>query len=367
MQKKLLATVVASLIAGQAMALEVFNDDVNSLSIGGRVGMVTDGNDNGLSNDGSRINFKFAHQFQSGWTGTGTVEWGYDPQSTGDIEFSNRLGNVGIGHDEYGSFLFGKQWSAFYDVAGWTDIFTIGGVDYVGTQAIYDNGHFLGTARADDALSYRKSFGGLNVALQVQLEGTGSMPNGLDSEGKAASADITREKGYGISASYDFDFGLSLGAAYNETQLGEKYAITNGSDKSKAGIVSAKYTAGDFMIAASYGENTNSVMFDAANKDDKDNYVQYVAAKSESIEVVGTYALDSVVPGLALEAGYTEITDVTDYSVGKNPENKGYLAGVVYTVGPMEFAVQYKDATTTNRAGIETDADTLAGSVRYYF
>ena len=30
MQKKLLATVVASLVAGQAMALEVYNDDTTS-------------------------------------------------------------------------------------------------------------------------------------------------------------------------------------------------------------------------------------------------------------------------------------------------------------------------------------------------
>ena len=38
MQKKLLATVVASMVAGQAMALEVYNDDTTSLSIGGRIG-----------------------------------------------------------------------------------------------------------------------------------------------------------------------------------------------------------------------------------------------------------------------------------------------------------------------------------------
>lgn len=189
MQKKLLATLVASLVAGQAMALEVYNDGVNSVEIGGRVGMVTGdedgGHDNGLSDDGSRVNFKFAHNFQSGWTGTGTVEWGYNPQSTDNIEFSNRLGNVGLKHDQYGAFLFGKQWSAFYDVAGWTDIFAVGGSDYVGTKGIYDNGHFLGTARADDALSYRKSFGGLNVAVQTQLEGTGEVNR---------VTDITREK-----------------------------------------------------------------------------------------------------------------------------------------------------------------------------
>ena len=39
MQKRLLAAVVASLVAGQAMALEVYNDDVNSLEIGGKIGV----------------------------------------------------------------------------------------------------------------------------------------------------------------------------------------------------------------------------------------------------------------------------------------------------------------------------------------
>ena len=130
-----------------------------------------------MIHDSGRINFKFNREFESGWTGSAVAEWGfweldrYNAAGNSNEEKSdlwyNRLGNVGMSHDTYGSFVAGKQWSAYFDIAGWTDQFVLGGSHALG---VYDEGNVTGTARPDAALTYRNSFGGLNVALQYQFE-----------------------------------------------------------------------------------------------------------------------------------------------------------------------------------------------------
>ena len=119
-------------------------------------------------NDSSRINFKFAHQFDSGWTGEGVAEWGFSSLTgyEGDLNstktvFSNRLGFVGLKHDEVGAFALGKNWAVSYDVNSWTDAMAI---RTSASMGIYDGrtgsngGHVDGSARADDVIQYRNSF-----------------------------------------------------------------------------------------------------------------------------------------------------------------------------------------------------------------
>ena len=227
MQKKLLATVVASLVAGQAMALEVYNDDTTSLSIGGRVGIKAEkaeGSNVGMKNDSSRINFKFAHKLGNGWTGHGVAEWGFNAKDEYDVlgnkedTFSNRLGFVAVDHDTYGKITAGKSWSVMHDVNGWTDVYAIGGGKAMGLYNGRVNGDFDGSARADDVLQYRNSFGGLNVGVQYQLENSsnvrllekkdGRNPDGTDKI-LVSSARFKRKNGAGVSLSYDLPMGLS--------------------------------------------------------------------------------------------------------------------------------------------------------------
>ena len=237
MQKKLLAAVVASLVAGQAMALEVYNDDTTSLSIGGRVGVKAEkaeGENVGMKNDSSRINFKFAHKLGNGWTGHGVAEWGFRAKDEYKVlggkedTFFNRLGFVGLDHDTYGKITAGKSWSVMFDVNGWTDAYAIGGGKAMG---LYDGrlgGDFDGSARADDVLQYRNSFGGLNVGVQYQLEGHNDWYLRLKI---LPDERIKRKNGAGASVSYDLPMGLSLGATYAETEY-EESALFKGSERS---------------------------------------------------------------------------------------------------------------------------------------
>ncbi|WP_422412605.1 MULTISPECIES: porin [unclassified Endozoicomonas] len=376
MQKKLLATLVASLVAGQAMALEVYNDDVNSLSIGGKIGAKTvksNGSDAEMKDASPRINFKYAHKFSSGWTGSAVAEWGfYAVDGDQDDQFFNRLGNVGLSHDTYGAFTAGKAWSVTSDVSGWTDQFAIGGGAAMGVysgrtglatdaDSSHDNGDTDGTARADDVIQYRNSFGGLNVGIQYQLKGTG----GTTLAGESG----TRDSSYGVALSYDLPMGLSLGATYNETKYANEVDNTpaslptnspdySGSDKSTSATVGAKFENEALYLAATYGqfENKTAVVKGTLDKE------------STGIELYGKLALPQVVDGFYLQSGFNQLTADDTYTGDKtDAQFTDYMVGAIYETGPMQFAFEYTRGEKVAAAGNKDFDDTYAVQALYYF
>ncbi|WP_448215516.1 porin [Endozoicomonas sp. 2B-B] len=372
MQKKLLATLVASLVAGQAMALEVYNDDVNSLSIGGKIGAKTvksNGSDAEMKDASPRINFKYAHKFSSGWTGSAVAEWGfYAVDGDQDDQFFNRLGNVGLSHDTYGAFTAGKAWSVTSDVSGWTDQFAIGGGAAMGVysgrtglvsdaDAAHDNGDTDGTARADDVIQYRNSFGGLNVGIQYQLKGTGGKTTDEDGE----TVDGTRDSSYGVVLSYDLPMGLSLGATYNEAKYVEELGALpryNGSDKSTSATVGAKFENEALYLAATYGqfENKTAVVKGTLDKE------------STGIELYGKLALPQVVDGFYLQSGFNQLTADDTYTGDKtDAQFTDYMVGAIYETGPMQFAFEYTRGEKVAAAGNKDFDDTYAVQALYYF
>ncbi|UYM18754.1 porin [Endozoicomonas euniceicola] len=369
MQKKLLAAVVASLVAGQAMALEVYNDDTTSLSIGGRIGVKAEkaeGSSAGMKNDSSRINFKFAHKLGNGWTGHGVAEWGFrakDEYKDGAKEdtFFNRLGFVGLDHDTYGKITAGKSWSVMFDVNGWTDSYAIGGGKAMG---LYDGrlgGDFDGSARADDVLQYRNSFGGLNVGVQYQLEGHNDgayLENTVDDR-------IKRKSGAGVSLSYDLPMGLSLGATYAETEY-EESALFKGQKKSKAATVGTKFENEMLKLAATYGqfENKTSTIKSAGDLD----------KKSTGLELFAQVNLPQVVDGFALYTGYNQLEADKQMVSGKEANSKAefkeFALGAIYKTGPMQFAFEWADGERKGHDGKkikDKSGDTYSVNARYYF
>ncbi|KEQ13192.1 porin [Endozoicomonas numazuensis] len=360
MYKKILAVAVATAVAGPAMALDVFDDGTNSLSIGGRIGVVAkskDG-DNTLNNDSARINFKFAHKFESGWTGVGVAEWGFRAKdeytdiknSVGKVigsekkdTFFNRLGYVGLNHDEIGAFTAGKNWSVTYDVSGWTDMYAIGGGNAMGIYEGRNGGDFDGSARADDTIQYRNSFGGLNVGVQYQMQ-------------DHSVTDARRDSGYGLSASYDLAIGLSVGATYSETRYEEttQYA---GQDKSKSTTAGLKFENENLYLAAMYGEFRNKTELG-----DKLN------AKSKGVELYGRLAMDNILQGFSLQAGYNELKDDSKTTADQTKATfKETMMGAIYETGPMQFAVEYAKDDSKNMDGKKEADNTLSLQARYYF
>ncbi|MCW7555727.1 porin [Endozoicomonas gorgoniicola] len=369
MQKKLLAAVVASLVAGQAMALEVYNDDTTSLSIGGRIGVKAEkayGSKVTGKNDSSRINFKFAHKLGNGWTGHGVAEWGfrakdeYNALGGKEDTFFNRLGFVGLDHDTYGKITAGKSWSVMQDVNGWTDSYAIGGGNAMGLYTGRVSGDVDGSARADDVLQYRNSFGGLNVGVQYQLRGDASMKDVNDVTHK-----FTRKNGAGVSLSYDLPMGLSLGATYAETEY-EKNTDYKGQDKSKAATVGAKFENEMLKLAATYGKFENKTNTTKIGGD--------LDRKSTGLELFAQVNLPQVVDGFALYTGYNQLEADKQMVSGKEANSKAEFkevaVGAIYKTGPMQFAFEWSDGERKGHDGKKIknkSGNTYSVNARYYF
>ena len=168
MKKTLIASTLVTLILAPAVnAVEIYHDSKNKVTIGGYMGirlLTTDG-DTEMVNGSSRINFNFSHKLSHGWQANSTFEWGINPFNTSlvfnpDSQFesqssdllSSRLAFIGLSHDQYGSISFGRQWSAYYNVVGGTDMAYVWGGETSGAYSLDGSGGVNGTGRADKAI-----------------------------------------------------------------------------------------------------------------------------------------------------------------------------------------------------------------------
>ncbi|GDY27514.1 phosphoporin PhoE [Agarivorans sp. Toyoura001] len=344
MKKTILAIAIPALFtAGATNAQEIYNDGENSFSIGGRLNLMVESADNGVEGEGrearsennsSRINLNFSRKMSENVTARATMEYGIDnPNGDSDAPFFNRLGFVAFDHADYGSISYGKQWSTYYTVTGVTDVFWVYGGSAMG---IYDGDHGeTGAGRANDALQYNGSFGGVNLSGQYQF----------------ADENEGRKDSYSGAVSYDFDFGLNVGATYHQMNRtdAKKAEVSNDGDI-KLTALAASYNQGPIYAAVSYGEFKNHVEFDGATG---------VSDKAMGHEGVFAYTLDM---GLQLYTGW-------NYQEDKNSEAdlKTALVGAMYDWNNVLLYTEYQDETVKSTSGNKTDDNRLALGVRYNF
>lgn len=138
-----------------------------------------------------------------------TIQFHGDPGgAVGEVDnvFTSRLGYAGI-RTKYGQFTWGKQWSVYSDIGGWTDNFCAFGGEASGMYAAGTDGSMSGTGRASNAFQYRLSLDFMDVGIQTQ--------NRQVSDSNTTFADT-----YGASLIFKTGFGLKIGAAYNKVQDG---------------------------------------------------------------------------------------------------------------------------------------------------
>ena len=117
-----------------------------------------------------------------------------------------RLAFVGFDGPQ-GRVSFGKQWSTYYDVAVFTDQAPFFGGTASGTYAAGTDGGISGTGRPNQALQYRFAISRFKFGVQTQIR------NITDND--RAFADT-----WGVSTNYQFDEGVTLGAAFNQVRDG---------------------------------------------------------------------------------------------------------------------------------------------------
>ena len=307
MKRKVLALLLPALLAaGAANAAEIYNKNGNKLDLYGKVdGLRYFSDDAGSDGDQTyaRVGFKGETQINDMLTGYG--QWEYNIQANGTEgdkgDSWTRLAFAGLGFGQNGTFDYGRNYGVVYDVEAWTDMLPeFGGDTYTQTDVYM-------TGRTNGVATYRNKgfFGqvdGLNFALQYQgnNEGGDRGWTGQEGSGNSANRSLAKENGdgFGMSTSYDFDFGLSLGAAYSSSDRTNDQVARGrgdrsyrnsyaGGDTADAWTVGAKYDAYNIYLAAMYSETRNMTYYGSG-----DGLAGGIANKTQNFEVTAQYQFD---------------------------------------------------------------------------
>ena len=318
MKRNILAVVIPALLAaGAANAAEIYNKDGNKLDLYGKVvgeHTFTTSGDNTTNSDSSyaQIGFKGETQINDQLTGYG--HWEYRAKASkaeGSQDTLTRRAYAGLKFGDAGSFDYGRNYGAIYDVESATDMFVVWGGD---SWSATDN---YMTTRATGVATYRNSnFFGLVDGLSFALQYQGKNDRGND----LTTDDYVKGNGDGVSfaTTYDFGNGIALSGGYSKSNRTQLQKEDGQGDAAEAWATSAKYDANNLYAAVMYAETRNMTSFGFKNKDlDIDTAV--FANKTQNFEAVVQYQFDF---GLRPSIGYVQ-------SKGKNLFNTNQSADLV--------------------------------------
>jgi len=157
-----------------------------------------------------------------------------------DNTLYSRLGVLGLEVKDF-SFSIGKQWSAYYDVAAFTDRFFAFGGEASGAFNLGGDGGISGTGRANRLFLARAQRGNFKLALQAQARFLGEENIGF--------ADT-----WGGSLRYLPDQGFQFGVSFNIVRDGLDHPAFNQPKKGdKALLGSVAWVAPKFHLAVLAG------------------------------------------------------------------------------------------------------------------
>ncbi|TKB46906.1 porin [Thalassotalea mangrovi] len=290
-QLSCLAVILAGFCSPSFAAIEVFKDEHTSIVTQGFIRVVYQKVDefDQFTDSGSRLGFKIFHQIQNDWTIGINVEWGTQfevngnfsiggnsqpPADGSDAALTSRLGNVFLTHDDWGQITLGKQFSVYYLALYHTDWYNFWGGSANGAFNLGTDGGFSGTGRAEQALSWTRSFGAIDLGVQLHVQDEPLNIN-LRSCAEEDLPDqlcrLIREfngqelgrtgNGYGLSFGYNWNRWL-FSLAYNLNNVNVDPVFGNlgfkdGKDEIwGAGIKYGEYGAQGLYAAAMYNESS---------------------------------------------------------------------------------------------------------------
>ncbi|WP_309578235.1 porin [Scandinavium hiltneri] len=319
MKRNILAVVIPALLAaGAANAAEIYNKNANKLDFYGKaVGehiWTTNGDTDSSDTTYVRIGFKGETQINDQITGYGQWEYNLNASNAeGSQGTATRLAFAGLKFGDAGSFDYGRNYGAIYDVAAYTDMLVEWGGDSWAATDNFMNG------RTNGVLTYRNSdfFGlvdGLSFALQYQGKNERNSPITVDYDDNGTpntvnlSGNGAKANGDGFSSSVQYAFldGFSVAAGYetadrtDDQSNPQTYAINGvagnasaGGDRAEAWSTAFKYDANNVYAAVMYAETTNMTREPDSN----------FANKTQNIEAVVQYQFDF---GLRPSVGYVQ-------------------------------------------------------------
>lgn len=303
MKRTLLAAIMPLLLGlSSAQAAEVYNKDGNKLDLVGKINVShlfsDDDKSNGDTSSYSRFGFKGETKITDQLTGYGFWQYQYSLRNSegSDAQSGNRtrLGYAGLKFGKAGALDYGRNYGLVYDVLSYTDMLPFFGGDSGYTDA------FL-SGRSTGVLTWRNTdfFGlveGLNLAAQYQ--GKNDRNSSIDGV-RRSNGD-----GFALSASYDFDFGLSFAGAFAslDRTTAQNAAARGDGEKAQHWATSVKYDANQVYLAAMYGETLNATPINGGFANKAQNFeavaqyqflnglrpsVGYVSSRGKEIETIG--------------------------------------------------------------------------------
>ena len=354
MKRNILAVVIpALLVAGAANAAEIYNKNGNKLDFYGKmVGehqFTTNGNTTNSDSSYARVGIKGETQINDQLTGYGQWEYNMDASNVeGSQPTKTRLAFAGLKAGEYGSFDYGRNYGAIYDVESATDMLVEWGGD------AWNNTDNFMTGRTSGVATYRNSdFFGLvdGLSLAVQYQGKNDQ-----------SRDVLKQNGDGVSTAvtYAFGDGIALSAGYASSNRSVSQKADGEGDKAEAWATSAKYDANNVYAAVMYSQTYNMTP-------ESSNF----ANKTQNIEAVAQYQFDF---GLRPSIGYVQskgkdLQSRTGFSGGDADLVKYIEVGTWYYFNKnMNVYAAYKfnlldDNAYTKAASVSTDDQAAVGIV----
>ena len=354
MKKSTLALMMMGFVASTAtQAAEVYNKNANKLDVYGKIKAMHYFSDYD-SKDGDqtyvRFGIKGETQINDDLTGYGRWESEVSGKKTeSDSSQKSRLAFAGVKLKNYGSFDYGRNLGALYDVEAWTDMFPEFGGD---SSAQTDN--FM-TKRASGLATYRNTdFFGLVDGLDLTLQYQGK--NDHDRAIRKQNGD-----GFSTAATYAFDNGIALSAGYSSSNRSVDQKADGNGDKAEAWATSAKYDANNIYAAVMYSQTYNMTP-------EEDNHF---AGKTQNFEAVVQYQFDF---GLRPSIGYVQtkgkdLQSRAGFSGGDADLVKYIEVGTWYYFNKnMNVYAAYKfnqldDNDYTKAAGVATDDQAAVGIV----
>ncbi|MDG1398548.1 MAG: porin [Polaribacter sp.] len=198
--------------------------------------------------------------------------------------FSSRIAYVGVSHDRWGAITIGKQWGVYYDVASYTDNFTVFGGESNGVYSAQTDGGWKGTGRADNAVAYRNKFNNLSIGFQTQL--------------------FSANTNLGLALEYDFTSHFKLGFAFNSAKINDAFKdfIEFERVDNNNYLFGAKYKKNNFLAALTYSLNQDEF----ALLDTNDDSFRIIAYPTHGIELFTSYFFNDK---FEFQGGFNRIHD----------------------------------------------------------
>ena len=336
MKKTLIATALAAAVATpSAFAVEIYKDAKNAAEIGGFIDgrIINTQGETEVVNGASRINFGFSRELTDGWRAFTKLEWGVNPVGNSDIVYNNRfesvqdeffynrLGYVGLSHDDYGTLTIGKLWGAWYDVVYSTNYGFVWDGNAAGVYTYNkDDGAVNGAGRGDKTVQYRNTFGDVSIAIQAQLKNstffTCDIEDITENEceqrfdaGQADAQQVTFNYTYGGALTYQVTDMLTLTAGVNRGEFDIDYG--NGDRKTAVDLI---YGAG-----VTWGNFDNDGFYAAGNINKQENHdtdnIGRLIKDAYGIETLVSYKFDN---GLRPFISYNILDAGNDYVIQPN-------------------------------------------------